>query len=52
MPDDEAFDYLATQAIADFLATENEPRLDGIIFQSAQSKEAATLSSSIRAARD
>lgn len=39
MPDDETFDYLATQAIADFLATENEPRLDGIIFQSAQSKE-------------
>lgn len=38
MPDDEAFDYLATQAIADFLATENEPRLDGIIFASAQSK--------------
>jgi hypothetical protein len=38
MPDDEAFDYLTTQAIADFLATENEPRLDGIIFQSAQSK--------------
>ncbi|WP_431110174.1 RES family NAD+ phosphorylase [Variovorax paradoxus] len=39
MPDDEAFDYLATQAIADFLATENEPRLDGIIFDSVQSKE-------------
>jgi hypothetical protein len=39
MPDDEAFDYLATQAIADFLATENEPRLDGIIFRSAQSKD-------------
>lgn len=38
MPDDEAFDYLATQAIVDFLATENEPRLDGIIFGSAQSK--------------
>ena len=38
MPDDEAFDYLATQAITDFLATENEPRLDGIIFESAQSK--------------
>lgn len=37
MPDDEAFDYLATQVIADFLATENEPRLDGIIFGSAQS---------------
>jgi hypothetical protein len=38
MPDDEAFDYLATQAVADFLATENEPRLDGIIFGSAQVK--------------
>lgn len=38
MPDDEAFDYLATQAVADFLATENEPPLDGIIFPSAQSK--------------
>lgn len=39
MPDDEAFDYLATQAVADFLATENEPALDGIIFRSAQSKK-------------
>ncbi|ACB36584.1 RES domain protein [Leptothrix cholodnii SP-6] len=38
MPDDEAFEYLTTQAIADFLATENKPRLDGIIFHSAQSK--------------
>lgn len=38
MPDDEDFDYLATQAVADFLATENEPRLDGIIFGSVQSK--------------
>lgn len=38
MPDDEALDYLATQAVADFLATENEPRLDGIIFSSAQAK--------------
>jgi RES domain len=38
MPDDEAIDYLPTQAIADFLATENEPVLDGIIFQSAQIK--------------
>src|SRR6266496_5876326 len=36
MPDDEAFDYLPTQAIADFLATENEPRLDGIVFPSVQ----------------
>ncbi|WP_313316178.1 RES family NAD+ phosphorylase [Stutzerimonas nitrititolerans] len=39
MPDDQALDYLATQAIADFLATENEPALDGIVFQSAQAKE-------------
>ena len=36
MPDDEAIDYLPTQAVADFLATTNEPRLDGIIFPSAQ----------------
>ncbi|WP_291996020.1 RES family NAD+ phosphorylase [Candidatus Accumulibacter sp. ACC012] len=39
MPDDEAFDYLATQAIADFLATANDPLLDGIIFPSAQAKD-------------
>ena len=39
MPDDEVFDYLATQAIADFLATENDPLLDGIIFRSAQLKD-------------
>ncbi|MFQ2587167.1 RES family NAD+ phosphorylase [Aeromonas caviae] len=39
MPDDQDLDYLATQAIADFLATENTPQLDGIIFRSAQSKE-------------
>lgn len=38
MPNDEDLDYLATQAIADFLATENKPRLDGIIFPSVQSK--------------
>jgi hypothetical protein len=36
MPDDEIFEYLATQAIADFLATENLPSLDGIIFPSVQ----------------
>lgn len=36
MPDDEPFEYLATQAIADFLATENTPPLDGIIFPSVQ----------------
>lgn len=36
MPDDETFEYLATQAIADFLATENDPPLDGIVFPSVQ----------------
>lgn len=36
MPDDEAFEYLSTQAIADFLATENEPVFDGIVFPSVQ----------------
>lgn len=36
MPDDEAFEYLPTQAIADFLATENAPVLDGIVFPSVQ----------------
>lgn len=36
MPDDEAFDYLPTQAVADFLATEAEIPLDGIIFPSVQ----------------
>lgn len=38
MPDDESFDYLPTQAIADFLATENDPPIDGIISRSSQSK--------------
>lgn len=36
MPDDEAFEYLPTQVIADFLATENKPVLDGIVFPSVQ----------------
>jgi RES domain-containing protein len=36
MPDDEAFEYLPTQAIADFLATESESPLDGIVFPSVQ----------------
>lgn len=39
MPDDEGLDYLPTQAVADFLATANEPRLDGTIFPSAQVEE-------------
>ena len=34
MPDDEAFEYLPTQAVADFLASET--RLDGILFPSVQ----------------
>lgn len=36
MPDDEAFDYLPTQVIADFLATRDAPSIDGILFPSAQ----------------
>ena len=36
MPQDEAKEYLATQAIADFLAFKVSPRLDGILFRSSQ----------------
>jgi hypothetical protein len=36
MPDDEDFEYLATQAVADFLATEQKPPIDGIVFPSTQ----------------
>jgi hypothetical protein len=36
MPDDEALDFVVTQAVADFLATESECVLDGIIYPSAQ----------------
>lgn len=36
MPDDQDFEYLVTQAIADFLSTESNPRFDGIIFDSVQ----------------
>lgn len=36
MPDDEAFAYLATQAVADYLSTDYEKRLDGIIYPSVQ----------------
>jgi hypothetical protein len=36
MPDDEHFEYLATQAVADFLATESSVPIDGIIFPSVQ----------------
>lgn len=43
MPDDEAIDYLPTQAVADYLATANEPRLDGIVFPSAQVEEGSNV---------
>lgn len=36
MPDDEPFEYLVTQAIADYLANLPEPKLDGIIYRSVQ----------------
>ena len=36
MPDDASLEYLTTQAIADFLATEATDPLDGIVFPSAQ----------------
>jgi RES domain-containing protein len=39
MPDDEPFDYLATQAIADFLATETNPALDGLLYPSVQGSQ-------------
>jgi hypothetical protein len=39
MPNDEPFDYLTTQAIADYLATEIDPPLDGILFPSVQQGE-------------
>lgn len=43
MPDDEGIDYLPTQAVADYLATANEPRLDGIIFPSAQVEDGSNV---------
>lgn len=39
MPNDEPFGYLATQAIADFLATVADPPLDGILYPSVQGSE-------------
>lgn len=36
MPQDEALEYLTTQAVAEFLAHKVDPRLDGIIFRSSQ----------------
>jgi hypothetical protein len=39
MPDDEPFDYLPTQAIADFLATNVRLDLDGLLYPSVQGSE-------------
>jgi RES domain-containing protein len=36
MPNDEPFDYLSTQAIADFLSTNRSIQIDGIIYPSVQ----------------
>lgn len=36
MPDDEELEYIITQAIADFLATQERPSMDGIVFPSVQ----------------
>ena len=36
MPDDEPFEYLATQAVADYLATAPSVPIDGIVFPSVQ----------------
>lgn len=39
MPDHEAFEYVPTQAVADYLANEVEPVLDGILYASPQSAQ-------------
>lgn len=38
MPDDEPFDYLPSQVVADYLAAEADPPLDGMIFPSVQGR--------------
>ena len=38
MPNDETFGYLPTQFVAEYLANKVKPRLDGIIFNSSQTK--------------
>ena len=40
MPQDEAFEYLPTQAVAEFLANRTTPSLDGIVFRSTQTGQA------------
>lgn len=39
MPSDEAFAYLATQAVAEYLANSSVPRLDGLIFPAVQASD-------------
>jgi hypothetical protein len=39
MPGDEVYDYLPTQVIADYLASEADPPLDGIIYPSVQTQK-------------
>ena len=41
MPNDEAFEYLATQVAADFLATDLRLNLDGLIFPAVQAADGA-----------
>jgi hypothetical protein len=41
MPDDEGVDYLATQAMAEYLADRVSPRLDGVLYGSAQGHDGA-----------
>ena len=36
MPQDEAFEYLPSQAVAEYLANKLDPQLDGIVFHSSQ----------------
>ncbi len=43
MPDDEAFEYLVTQALADYLADRDDLDLDGIVFASAQRPNGANV---------
>lgn len=38
MPGDESLEYVTTQAVADYLATEYRPAIDGIAYRSAQVK--------------
>lgn len=51
MPDHEPFDYLATQAVTDFLSAEYSPSLDGIIFPSVQAANGVNIVLFHKAAR-